>query len=304
VEILKFEQLMELIERLEDLPTLPSIAQELTKMIADPLSSTSQVEHLMENDLSLTVKVLRLVNSAYYAIPGGVKTLGRAIGYLGFDTVHQLVLSATIFSALENVKCDGFNLTEFWKHSIGTAMAAETIAKMTKQKNPTDLFTCGLIHDLGKLVYIVVDREGFMELLEHSAKQRVSFVESETQLKRTSHVDLGFALAQKWNLPVTMQNSIRYHHQKDAARRPSMTPDSQAYVDIVLLANLFIHGLNFGNSGHTQIESAPKVIFDRLGLNSKLLPQISREISKTLANSDAFLKVLSSTSTKDTTSAA
>ncbi len=100
-----------LISKLDELPTLPTIVYELSQVIGDPMSSTSDVEDIMKNDQSLTTKVLRLVNSAYYAIPGGVSNLGRAIAYIGFDTVHQLVLSASIINALDVKDSNGFDLS-------------------------------------------------------------------------------------------------------------------------------------------------------------------------------------------------
>ncbi len=74
-----------ILSRLDELPSLPAIVYELSKVINDPMSSTNDVEKLMSSDQSLTMKVLKLVNSAYYAIPGGVSSLSRAIAYIGFD---------------------------------------------------------------------------------------------------------------------------------------------------------------------------------------------------------------------------
>ena len=104
--------------KLDELPTLPSIVYELSKVINDPMSSTGDVEKLMSNDQSLTTKVLKLVNSAYYAIPGGVSSLSRAIAYIGFDTVNQLVLSASILSALETKEPTDFKLAEFYSKRL------------------------------------------------------------------------------------------------------------------------------------------------------------------------------------------
>src|SRR4051812_46579450 len=88
-------------DRLDELPTLPTIVYELSKVINDPMSSTADIEHIMAGDQSMTAKVLRLANSAYYAIPGGVANLQRAIAYIGYDAIHQLVLSASIINALD-----------------------------------------------------------------------------------------------------------------------------------------------------------------------------------------------------------
>src|SRR5476651_2412480 len=111
-----------IVDRLDELPTLPTIVYELSRVINDPMSSTSEIEKIMANDQSLTTKVLKLANSAYYAIPGGVTSLQRAIAYIGFDAINQLVLSASIMKALDAKASANFEPMQFWKHSIGVAM--------------------------------------------------------------------------------------------------------------------------------------------------------------------------------------
>ena len=103
-----------IIAKLDELPTLPAIVYELSRIINDPMSSTTDVEKVMANDQSMTAKVLQLVNSAYYAIPGGVTSLSRAIAYIGFDTVNQLVLSASILKSLETKGSPAYDVNEFW----------------------------------------------------------------------------------------------------------------------------------------------------------------------------------------------
>src|SRR4051794_25653694 len=102
-----------IVNHLDELPSLPTIVYELSRVINDPMSSTSDVEKLMANDQSLTAKVLSLVNSAYYAIPGGVNSLSRAIAYIGFDTINQLVLCASILKALETKGPQQFDINAF-----------------------------------------------------------------------------------------------------------------------------------------------------------------------------------------------
>ena len=171
-----------IVDRLDELPTLPTIVYELSRVINDPMSSTGDVQKIMANDQSLTTKVLKLANSAYYAIPGGVSSLQRAIGYIGYDTIHQLVLSASIISALDAKSSADFDLTQFWKHAIGVAMAAETTARFVHYKTPSDLFTCGLVHDMGKVASYIIAPEIFTQTLAHAKANGCSVHEAEEQL--------------------------------------------------------------------------------------------------------------------------
>ncbi|MGZ3723048.1 MAG: HDOD domain-containing protein [Bdellovibrionales bacterium] len=279
--------------RLDELPTLPTIVYELSRIINDPMSSTTDVEKIMANDLSLTAKVLRLVNSAYYAIPGGVSSLSRAIAYIGFDTVNQLVLSASILKALEVKGPQRFDLNEFWKHSIGVGIASETVAKFVKHPTPADLFTAGLVHDMGKVALYSLEPETMLAIVAKATEAQVTYLEAELLLKLPTHTAIGQALAKKWTLPQTIQSIIRYHHEKDPNLRGGLTADANRNVDIVLLANLLVHALKFGNSGHAKVLGTSRETLERLALNpeSDLKPLVA-EIKSSLDKASDFLRVL------------
>lgn len=282
-----------LISRLDELPTLPSIVYELSRVINDPMSSTGDVEKIMHNDPSLTAKVLKLVNSAYYAIPGGVSSLARAIAYIGFDTVNQLVLSASILKALEAKGPQRFDMNEFWKHSIGVGIGAETLAKVVGHPTPADLFTCGLVHDMGKIALYTLEPDLMLSIIDHAKENSMTYCESENALEIPSHTKLGQMLANKWRLPKIIQNCIAYHHSKDPNQRGGLAPDFQRNVDIVFMANLLINALKFGKSGHEKILGAPKEVFERMGVNPETqLKQIIGDIKGNLDKAQDFLRVL------------
>lgn len=284
-----------IIERLDELPTLPSVVYELSQIIADPMSSTKDVEKVMENDQSLTAKVLKLVNSAYYAIPGGVSNLSRAIAYIGFDTVHQLVLSASILKALEVKGPSAFDMNEFWKHSIGVGVAAETIATAIGSALPADMFTCGLVHDMGKIALYSIDQEMMLKTAQHAQEKQISFYEAEEELDHWSHTEIGHRLAEKWRLPSQIQAVIRYHHQENPIARGGISAEMNNSVDTVYLANLLIHALKFGKSGHQKILGAPKIILERLTIEPKDgLKDLVQQIKQNLDKASDFIRVISS----------
>lgn len=277
--------------KLDELPTLPTIVYELSKVINDPMSSTSDVEKIMANDLSLTAKVLRLVNSAYYAIPGGVSSLSRAIAYIGFDTVNQLVLSASILKALEVKGPSSFDMNAFWRHSIGVAIASETIAKFVRHPTPADLFTCGLVHDMGKVALYSFGSELVMQIVQQAEADQCTYLEAETKLGIPSHVEIGQLLAQKWTLPVGLQAAVKFHHEKESSRR-RLTVELNRDVDIVILANLLTHALKYGSSGHHKILGAPKELLDRLTISGDEFKNLIQEIKVSMEKASDFLRVL------------
>src|SRR5438270_11481500 len=142
----------EMIEKLQDIPTLPIVAMKVNELINDPTSSSSDIADVLKKDQVLTAKILRLVNSSYYAIPGGVADVQRALAFLGFNTLAQLVLGLSVFSFFTDFENEEFSMMDFWRHAIATGVCSEILAKRLKMPKPEEAFTCGLLHDVGKLV--------------------------------------------------------------------------------------------------------------------------------------------------------
>lgn len=279
-------------DKLDELPTLPAIVYELSRVINDPMSSTTDIEKIMGNDQSMTTKVLKLANSAYYAIPGGVTSLQRAIAYIGYDAVHQLVLSASIIKALSINGPSKFDLNQFWKHSVGVAMAAETIARHVHYRTPSDLFTAGLVHDMGKVAIFFVAPDLFLEAVEHATKTGMSMHEAETELKLPRHTQIGHQLAQRWKLPTQLQAVVMWHHNVDQSTRRNLSGELDNVVDIVYLANLLVHALHFGDSGHKKVLGVPKGVLDRMFLTPEKLKELIATIKEALVSADSFMKII------------
>jgi len=283
-----------LTSKLEELPTLPSIVSEINTVINDPMSTPKDIEDLMLNDQSLTTKVLKLINSAYYSIPGGIDDLGRAIGYLGYDAIYQLVLATSVFQSL---KIDGdisFDINEFWKHSIGVAIAAEAIAKQVQYKNPQELFTAGLIHDIGKIAILKVEPELLMDTSMYARKNNLNMREAEEALNTYKHNIVGHIMAEKWKITGVFASVIKYHHTLNPAARVGISPEANLAIDIVMFANLFLHNLSFGDSGHEKKEKVPDELFKRLNIAGDDIPQIANTLKTGLQNAETFLKVIGS----------
>lgn len=281
------------LNKLNELPTLPAIVYELSRIISNPMSSTRDIERVMENDQSLTMKVLKLVNSAYYAIPGGVSNLSRAIAYIGFDTLHQLVLSSSIIDALGSKVEGTFSVNKFWQHSVGVGIASENIAKFINYRTPADLFTCGLVHDIGKIAVLMIDKELTNKISGQAVAENASMYEVETNnTAYPRHTDLGYMLSKKWRLPAQIQMVIRYHHESDPARRAGASSEMNSIIDIIFVGNLLIQAMKFGNSGHNKILPIQKSLFDRLGIQATNLKNLTLAIQDGLKKADSFIQLI------------
>jgi len=278
-----------ILEKLNDIPTLPIVATKVTELINNPNSSSADIADVLKKDQVLTAKVLKLINSPYYGIPGEVTDVKRALAYLGFNTLAQLVLSVSVISLFSDKKNSRFSLQDFWKHALGTAVASEVIAKRIGHPKPEECFTCGLLHDIGKIVLLQIAPQEFTKVIELSEKEKISFHESERRLEIPSHGYLGEYIADKWRLPMVIRMSIRYHHT-DVSKMETMLESIKPVVQAVALANQIVVRENIGYSGDASGGVINESVLAPLGLAETDLPRIIERVQADMDNASAFLR--------------
>ncbi|MFP6854760.1 MAG: HDOD domain-containing protein, partial [Opitutales bacterium] len=188
------------VDRVRDLPTLPTIFTELTQMLSDSNSNIHQVERLMGSDQSLTMRVLKVANSAYYRVSDRVTTIGEAVNYLGFDRLKKVALSSSILSIFKGPSSDAFNVESFWKHGIGVAVASGAIAKYVGLKDHETTYVCGLVHDIGKIVNYMLDAENFLKIVQFSLDEKVDLCTAERTHDYPRHDVMGYYVCKHWKL--------------------------------------------------------------------------------------------------------
>lgn len=278
-----------LLEKLNDIPTLPLVATRVTELISDPNSSSSDIANVLKKDQVLTAKVLKLINSPYYGIPGEVTDVQRALAYLGFNTLAQLVLSISIISMFSKEDDKRFSLYEFWKHALATAVASEVLAKHSGYPRPEECFTCGLLHDIGKVVLYQIAPEEFNRVIKTAQEKQCTFTEAERLLEIPPHGYLGEYIANKWRLPMIIRLSIRYHHF-DVSKMDTIVPSMKPAIQIVSLANLLVNHAKIGNSGNATTIPITADHLATLNLTEEQLPALLEEITKSVDNVGAFLR--------------
>lgn len=288
-EISGIERWKPILEKLNDIPTLPIVATKVTELINDPNSSSGDIADVLKKDQVLTAKVLKLINSPYYGIPGEVTDIKRALAYLGFNTLAQLVLSVSVISLFTDKKDSRFSMQDFWKHALGTAVVSEVIAKKVDYPKPEECFTCGLLHDIGKIVLLQIAPTEFLKIVQLTEKEKISFYEAERRLEVPNHGYLGEYIADKWRLPMVIRMSIRYHHS-DVANMETMLSSIKPAVQIVSLANQLVVQGNIGYSGDASGGLITPEMLAPLGLMEGDLAAIMERAAKDIDNASGFLR--------------
>jgi putative nucleotidyltransferase with HDIG domain len=186
----------------------------VNQVVNDPNSSAQDLERVIESDVAISAKLIRLVNSASYGLPRQVDSLSQAIPILGFYTVQNLVMSVSIF---EMNAMTEYDLKAFWRHSFATGTVAHAIAEADELPGSKSQSLAGLLHDIGKAFMIQDFFREQQSIHQEMLSNKISFIEAEKKLFSTNHAEIGGAIAEKWNFPASLTASIRHHHDPDGA---------------------------------------------------------------------------------------
>ncbi len=201
--------------------SMPEIVLKLNSMLENPECKASEIGNEISLDPALTVRVLKIVNSALYGLPNQVTNIPTAINLLGFKQLRDIVMTTSVIKKFQSIPADLVNMNTYWHHSLSCAISARVIAQHCQLKDPEDFFVMGLLHDIGKLVmYLVLPDQSrevlreMMHLQEHSVDADVSNVEN--KIFGFNHATLGSVLTQQWNLQESQTTPIAEHHLKYA----------------------------------------------------------------------------------------
>jgi putative nucleotidyltransferase with HDIG domain len=222
------KDLKNLIQKMDDLPILPNIISKVMKIIDNPYSNADHLTELISMDQSLTVKTLKLANSAYYGFPREIVTVTEAVVVLGFLTVRNLILTSTLYNIFVNESQEEreFDRRKFWKHSVATAICARLLVSATApgQKEEEEAFTLGILHDVGKVFLDTNYHADFMSVMRENRKNRkIQLFELERRVFGIDHAEIGAMIIDRWNLPENFFEPIKYHHTPGEASDKYMT---------------------------------------------------------------------------------
>jgi len=269
-------RLLSAVPTLRDLPTLSVVLGEVVSLIGDSKVTRAHLAETLRKDQVLTAKVLRLVNSSYYARSTEITDIAKALQFLGDDSLRLLVLGTNSFQ--ENVTETGwFCAREFWQNAAGTALAAEAIAREAGLPRPEECFTCGLLQGLGKLVLHRLDPKSTETVLQRAFDQQTSFLKAEQELGLPGHHVLGERLAEEWRLPLVVRKALRYS-VRDLTDFPKLYPELRPAILTTSLARAMARQLEIGFSGDHDRPEYWGGYVSALGLDAARLIKIEREV--------------------------
>lgn len=260
------DRVHDLTRRVHDLPTLPAVYQQVEALTRDPSASSAQLAQLLSRDPVLTARLLRLVNSARYALTERVTTVSRAVSILGHHTVRDTVLVTSVLSLLPSEPRRRDLAEAFWRHAIAVGSAAQVLGAPTGGPAAEEFFTAGLLHDIGKLIWLRFFPEDLLAMHEAAAATDITLFETELAMSGTSHLRLGRMLARRWRLPELYQDVIGFHHEVGLGTGNALS----CYV--VQVADIVAHALELGWPSPLRLPAVQPEAWAALRLDPEALP--------------------------------
>lgn len=208
------------LDKIRDLPTLSEVAVELNSLLNCPETTIDQVSDTIKKDQAIVGKMLQLVNSSFFGLKEKVTTVPRAVVFLGFNTVKNVLISVSIIDSIKDFRGNGIDLKAFWQHAVSCAVVSKHLSSHSRIGQPEEAFTAGIVHDIGKLVLARFFPKEFLEILKRSANGH-SFYQAESEVIPVRHDEIGAYLAERWQLPKIICDAIRYSHEiRPAGQHP------------------------------------------------------------------------------------
>ncbi len=278
----------ELIKKAGDINVLPSVARKILDALSDESSSMNDLEHIIETDQALAVKILKISNSALYGLPQEITSLQQALMVLGMKTIKSLVLSVSTKSLYNKF---GTTEQEMWDHSVGAAFASWLISSGHGKTVSDIAFIGGLMHDLGKVFMNNESPEAFTEAMMKTHNEHIDSIAAEAKVYGYDHAEIGTALVKKWGFPSLLVHVIGMHHLNNDRLEDIEDEVTAKGVACVNLANYFCKSLGIGYrkpDESIELHALPSSVFLKIG--TERVEELKKEIMETYENEKSVFK--------------
>ena len=226
--------------QVKDLPTLPHVLEEVTKLVSDPDASSEAIAKVISTDQVLSAKVLKMVNSPIYGFPGRISSIQHALVLLGFNVIRGIIISTSVFDMMVAA------MKGLWEHSLGCATACNIIARRAGFEDPEEYAVAGLLHDLGKVVTAVQLPEVHKNIIDTVEAKNLTYFQAEKDVLGFGHDRINAWLARHWGLPPNIREAMSRHHS------PQLAEFYKPMSCVVHVGDFLVRLFEFGNSGDNQ----------------------------------------------------
>ncbi len=234
-----------------EVASLPSVVMKAVELLNDPNTSASEIGQIISQDPALSVRLLKIVNSAFFGFPSRIETISRAITIVGTLELTDLILGASAIRTFEKIPNQLVNMETFWEHSLYAGVVARILARYLRAPNTERCFVMGLLHDVGALILYRQQPERSRQALELTIEQSMPLHIAEREIFSFDHGEVGAELMYAWKLPGSFIEVARHHHQPSAAERYRL---ETAVIHLADVITSMAHGTITSNKQLTPLE--------------------------------------------------
>jgi len=277
--VLTRSEINERIEAASELKALSPTVAQIMKMTSSANASIDQVAKIIRQDQAIALKVLKLANSVVYTRGEPVESVQQAVSRIGLTQIRQVAMNMSVMDRFADPQFDELlNTQSFWEHAIATGMIAASIVRVRdgKEQDIDAAFTMGLLHDVGRMVFVEQFGATYIEVLKTAQQLRLPLEQVESRMLLVNHADLMDKLLHAWKFSKHLINPIALHHLSMSNVR-SLAPRTVSEVAVLGLANRLAHAMLLGSSGNDTIYPTHDFI-DALRLKPEHIAAIELDI--------------------------
>ena len=262
------------------LPALPRVVMELIESLRDENCDMDRIASQMARDPGISAKTLRLANSSFFGLQRSVASVDQAVTVLGFAAVRNIATTAGLMRSAEALPARGLDLDAFWRHSLATALCAHELASCTLH-NTALAYTCGLLHDLGKLVLASAVPESFGAMLQSPRYRAEPTIQTERSLLGVDHAQAGREVVSHWQFPTDIQHAVGLHHSCDTPLTPMAA--------LVMAADAIVQAMDVVPTVWAAVPILVPDLWEQLGLGEEQIAQTMQRTVHALAGAQLLI---------------
>ncbi len=276
------------LKEISHIATLPEVTLKIIELVEDPESTAQDLHEVISNDPALCTRILKVVNSSFYGLPGQIASINRAIVMLGLNAVKNIAIAASLAKLFRGGELTPFfSAKDLWEHSNAVAIGCKLLSDKLGMGLADEAYLAGLIHDIGIMVEMQYDRSDLIDAIDRcdadmDGVAKRNLLECEEEVFGANHMDFGLGLCKKWKFPAPFAAAAGYHH------KPTECPsETQKIVFLVHAADVLAGQLVGGfKLDQNELKIVPEVR-ESLKLTDEMLAEVFDDLQEKLEEENA-----------------
>lgn len=218
-------------------PMMQGSAARISSLLNDINVSSRKLTDAVGYDPILTARILRLANSPIYSLQKNVSTLRQAIDVVGMKAIYEILIIGLAADSFAREIRDSNEGKKIWEHSLAVALLSRELGQVLGLRGTEEVFICGLLHDIGKILLLRSDFEGYKVLLAEDNESLM--LQAEVATYGYDHAQTGSLVASRWGLPDGVCHTILNHHNPSQSQQFAVVAHLISAADMISNLNGF-----------------------------------------------------------------